>query len=251
MQFFPIYICVPLRRVHPRYSQLKKNAQYSKRNSLDINHKEEDLATIRLIDEHLDRFFEDDEIKVFHDLDEDETRNHIDVYWISPKTDDMLYSIIMTCGISRHPMNVPEGKEEYKYVELAMILPLDWELDNIENRPDIEKWPFIHLKSIGKIPHDNNTWLGFGHTISWSPDRDEKFPGTELNSSIILKSITLPKSFTKIQDKEREIKILTVIPLYPEELEFKTKNNSSKLIEKFNEFNIDEELDINRINTCK
>ena len=212
-------------------------------------HKEEDLNTIKIIDNHLDRFFEEDEVTIFHDMDDE--GNHIDVYWINPSNESTNYSILLTCGISRNGMKVPKELADKKYIELAMILPLSWNLHDYENRSAEEKWPVQHLKSIAKIPLENDTWLGFGHTISWSPNRDEKIPGTGFNSSIILEPLRLNDSFTEIIDGDKTIRILSVIPLYPEELTYKATNSSSELIDRFNEFKTEDILNLHRINTCK
>lgn len=47
------------------------------------------------------------------------------------------------------------------------------------------------------------------------------------------------------------IKIYSAIPLYPEELKYKLENGSNELIDKLNELNVQEIIDLDRINTCK
>lgn len=96
-----------------------------------------------------------------------------------------------------------------------------------------------------------DTWIGYGHTISWVDSEKDCFPGTEFNSTIILPSRELPESFTQIKNGENTIKIYSAIPLYSEELKFKLDNDADTLIDKFNEFNIQEIIDLKRINTCK
>jgi len=64
--------------------------------------------------------------------------------------------------------------------------------------------------------------------------------------------MTLPEIFVNIaiNDKEK-VYIFSVVPLYPEELKFKISNGVGDLVEKFNEFNIEEIVDVDRKNTCK
>ena len=64
-------------------------------------------------------------------------------------------------------------------------------------------------------------------------------------------SIKLPKEFAEIKKEDSVIKIYSAIPLYPEELKFKLENDSNSLIDKFNEFEIQEIVDIFRKNTCE
>lgn len=216
-----------------------------------MSYRAEYLETIEIIDAHLDQFFEDGEIIVFHEEDTLEGDNHIDVYWIKPNKKYRPYTILMTCGMSRYPMQVPEGQEKDQYKEVVMLLPMDWSFGNSKLRAAEEMWPVNHLKSIASIPHDQNTWMGFGHTIAWSLEEEECFPGTNFSASVLISSITLPDSFTKIAQEKGDIHLLSVIPLYQEELKFKMEHGSSGLIDRFNEFELDEILDLNRGSVCQ
>jgi len=212
-------------------------------------HSDKELETIEIIDNHLENFITDDELIVFHEKESKD--NHIDVYWIKPNLEYRPYSILMTCGMSRFSMKVPDGLEEKQFIELVMLLPAEWNLENMTQKDEKITWPITHLKSIAKIPVKDNSWIGYGHTITWSTHQNECFPGTQFNSSIILPSMTLPESFTRIESHKKVIKIYSVVPLYPEELDFKLKNDADSLIDKFNETNVEEILNINRINCCE
>lgn len=161
------------------------------------------------------------------------------------------YSILLTCGMSRKPMNVPSGFDDKKYLEIAMLLPSDWDLSNIKTKPDSITWPIHHLKGIAKIPADQNTWIGFGHTIDYNKRKGDYFPDTKFTSSIILPSISLPEKFVKIKKDNDLINIFSAIPIFKEELDYKIANNTNSLIDKFNEYEIKEIIDLKRINTCK
>ena len=212
-------------------------------------HDKKYIDTIELFDSHLDNFVEDDEVIVFDDVESKD--NHIDVYWIKPNLEYRPYSILVTCGMSRFPMKVPAGLENKKFIEVAMLFPADWDFTNLTEKPESISWPIRHLQGIGKMPISMDTWIGYGHTISWDDSEKDCFPGTDFNSTIILPSRELPDSFTQIENGENSIKIYSVIPLYPEELKFKLDNDTDTLIDKFNEFNIQEIIDLKRINTCE
>jgi hypothetical protein len=213
-------------------------------------HKDEDLDAIEIIDAHLENFFEEDEVVVFHDPDQDQNENHIDVYWIKPNLPDRPYSILMTCGVSRFPLNIPEDAITAPYIELVMTLPPDWFSETNEARNQEELWPIHHLMSIGKIPYRNKTWLGFGHTISWSPEGKECFPGTDFISTILAPNFSYPESFATIEGESKTIKLFTAMPLYPEELELKMEEGSNALFDKFEEFGLEDMVDLKRVNSC-
>jgi len=211
-------------------------------------HEKRHLDIIELFDNHLDRFVDDDELVVFHDVESKD--NHIDIYWIKPNKEYRPYSILMTVGMSRFPMNVPTGYEDKRLIELSMLFPKAWDFSNINSKPDTLQWPIHHLRSIGKMPISKNTWIGFGHTISYHRKESDLFPGTRFSSTIILPSIHLPETFIKIPLEKETISIYTAIPLYPEELDYKNSHDTNSLIEKLNDFKIQEIIDIDRINTC-
>jgi len=212
-------------------------------------HNEKYIDIIEIFDSHLDKFVDDDEVIVFDDIESKD--NHIDVYWIKPNLEYRPYSILLTCGMSRFPMVVPEGYEDKRFIEIAMLFPMDWDFSDIKSKPDSVTWPIHHLRTIGKTPILQNTWIGFGHTIGCGKSESDCYPGTRFNSTIIFPSIKLPESFTEIRNNDDLIKIHSAIPLYQEELKFKLDNGSNSLIDKFNELDIQEIVDINRINTCK
>jgi len=203
---------------------------------------------IEAVHAHLDNFIEEDELIVFHETETDIV--HTDIFWIKPNLEYRPYSILLTCGLSVKPMNVPEGILD-KYAEVAMLLPKDWKLENGEWKFEKNRWPLDHLKKIAKIPYNNDSWIGFGHTVTYDLEESKCFPNTNFNSSIILTSVKLPDAFSRIKYNNETIRVYSVVPLYPEELKFKLENDANTLIDKFIEFDIDEVFDPNRTNTCK
>lgn len=47
------------------------------------------------------------------------------------------------------------------------------------------------------------------------------------------------------------VNFYAIVPLYSEELDFKLKHGSDPLLDKFDEYGVDELLDVNRRNTCR
>ncbi|MEZ5942444.1 MAG: ankyrin repeat domain-containing protein [Planctomycetaceae bacterium] len=51
-----------------------------------------------------------------------------------PATKDRPYVTLFTTGLSSKPMNVPEGEEEYRFAELFIQLPANWQYKNLTDR---------------------------------------------------------------------------------------------------------------------
>jgi hypothetical protein len=193
------------------------------------------------IENHIDSFFdESDEIAVFDEKDSPDF--HLDVYWIKANT-KREYNILLTNGISSLPMNTPNTNFS-PYIELALLLPKSWELDDDKWKKDTNYWPRMLLKQFGRYPHDNNTWLGFGHTILQPSGKS--IIGTEYKSTILLKSKTLPIEFQKIKYKQGYIEIYILFPLFESEQVFKEKNGTNELLNLFQEKGIDDIVDLQR-----
>lgn len=203
---------------------------------------------VDVIDDHLEKFFSDKEIVVMHEIMSETV--HSDVFIIKPnKRAGRNYYILFTCGLSALPMNTPEGYEEYQYAEIVMLLPSSWKMKDKDLEDPNNWWPFRLLKELTKYPHEENTWLGFGHTFSWGLEEyfsdNNQFVGV-----VLVDSINLPEELLSIQTTKHTIHIYSAIPLYKEELEFKLEHGVTKLLEKFDAIEVDEIVDINRANIC-
>ncbi|QEK99472.1 suppressor of fused domain protein [Olivibacter sp. LS-1] len=170
--------------------------------------------SVEIIDGHLDNFFESEEILVLHEKESEVV--HGDIYIVKPN-DDRNYNILLSCGLSALPMQVPEGFDHLKFAEISILLPPNWNLNYDDFANENNYWPIRALKQLTKYPHLNDTWLGCGHTIPL----DDRYPvNHRFTAIILLESITLPESFTYIETDEKDIYFYAAIPLYQEELEF-------------------------------
>jgi hypothetical protein len=198
--------------------------------------------SVELLDTHLSNFFNEEEVLVLHE--EESELVHSDIY-IVKATEERPYNLLLTCGLSALPMQVPEELDYLKYAEILMLLPPQWKLEYENFADENNYWPVRALKQLSKYPHFNDTWLGFGHTI---PLDDTHTTDHSFVSIILLESLNLSEDFTFIDSEEKQVYIYSAIPLYQEELDFVLEFGSEKLLEKFEEFGIDEVVDINRRN---
>ena len=205
--------------------------------------------SVNIIDSHLDQFFDENaDIVVFDEIKSEII--HRDIFFIKA-TEDRPYHILLSCGMSALPMNVPTDIQSSEFAEVMILLPKEWNLNTETFSDERNYWPIRVMKELMMLPHSNKTWLGFGH--SFSHEGDEEFAkGVGFNSVILVNSMELSSDFTQIKlENDKVIDIYTLVPLYREELEFKKKYSTNELLGKFEQFGIEEVVKIGRKNVCE
>ena len=204
--------------------------------------------SVELVDSHLDEFFDENEDIVVFDEIESEVI-HRDVFFIKAN-EERPYHILLSCGMSALPMKVPEDEESSPYAEVVFLLPKEWNLNYESFDDEHNYWPIRLMKELMMLPHPDETWLGFGHT--YGHEEDEEFAeGIGFKAVMLAHSMELSEDFTQIEmGDDQVVTIYSLIPLYPEELEFKKQNGTVALLERFDHFGIDEIVKIGRPNVC-
>lgn len=186
---------------------------------------------------------------VFHEIVSDTV--HIDVFFIKPTEDCPLVRLV-TSGMSDLPMSVPDGTDSPKFVELVMLLPPDWKLDQESFKNEGWYWPIRLMKYLARLPHKHSTWLGWGHTIPHGDPAEPYAPNTKLCGAIILPSITVPEDFCTLRiNDDKTIHFLAVVPLFLEEMELKLREGANALIDRLGDKDVTDVVDLSRPNTCK
>ena len=75
------------------------------------------------------------------------------------------YVTLFTIGMSRRPMIVPSGQDDYRFAELFIQLPPWWPLAPKELIDQNCVWPIHWLRQLAVYPHAAGTWLGGPVTI--------------------------------------------------------------------------------------
>ena len=204
--------------------------------------------SVEIIGNHLDHFFDEDaEIVVFDEIESEII--HRDIFFIKA-TDDRPYHILLSCGMSALPMKIPDDIESSDRVEIMILLPKEWNLEYESFSDEKNYWPIRIMKEIMIAPHKYESWFGFGHTFAHD-DNEEFAEGIGFNSIMLASSMELSEEFTQIViENSKVIDIYTLIPLYNEELEFKKKNGANALLERFDNFGIEEIVKVGRKNVC-
>ncbi|MGG7177279.1 suppressor of fused domain protein [Clostridium paraputrificum] len=175
---------------------------------------------------------------------------HLDIIYFMP-TKERPYYTFVTAGMSSIPMNIPANTKEDKYAELVITLPANWKIGE-EDLKDIKNyWPIQLLKDIARYPFKNKSWLGPCHTIDNESDEELNLYNNSFSGVILFPNFTLDPEFSKIFiNKNKTIKLHSLVPLYKEEINFKIDNGSEPLFNKFISKNINEVINLNRLNTC-
>lgn len=214
-----------------------------------------DLTTPEVINKHLQRFFQEDEITVFHEIISDNI--HVDIFLVKANK-KRPYNILLTSGMSSLPMEIPkevELDEKNEFAEVFLLLPPDWPLEEEAIQDENNYWPMRLLKEIARFPHLYKTWFSVGHTI---PNGDPPKPyanNTEMCGVLLLPSAIMPSEFLEIKTPNKKIVLLSLMPLYKEEMDYKLRKGTDKLIDAFEKVFASpgdmEVLDVKRKNSCK
>ena len=171
---------------------------------------------------------------------------HLDIIVIKPTKENNYYKLI-TMGMGAYKMNVPKELKKYKLerAELALFLPPDWD---IKSTKEEDYWPIRQLKSLARVPIQNNTWLGYGHTVSADANNTPYASNTKFCSMLILGALNKNNEVVELKLNDNEsINFYQLYPIYREELMFIQQNGKRN-------FPIYDEtlmpLDMKRENNC-
>jgi hypothetical protein len=172
----------------------------------------------------------------------------IDLHIVAP-TPERNYFTLVTAGMSDLPMRVPPGHEDEQYAELVMCLPPNWDLSETGLKDARHNWPLHWLKLLARLPHTYGTRLSALHTV---PNGDPAQPfaeNTDMCCMLILKPFLFGGDFLTLEaTPEKTIQLLSVIPIYPEEMTFKLQHGIYELLPKLQAIGLNERLDLERTN---
>ena len=155
---------------------------------------------------------------------------HLDVMVVGPTADYPCLRLV-TCGMAELPMHVPSGWATTSHAEVTIALPPSWPVSMNAFGDERFSWPVRLLKHLGRMPHENGTFLWNGHTTHG--DRSRPYmPGSRLCASLIVPPMIAPPEFEEFDaGPGRSVRILGVLPLYAEELEVKLQRGLPALLD--------------------
>ena len=177
---------------------------------------------------------------------------HCDIA-IVPPTDDQPYYKLVTIGAGAFKMNVPEDlkSDVYERAEYVVFLPADW---NIKSDKEEDYWPIRMLKTVARLPVSMDDWLFYRHTVNLTDDESPVAENTGFNSCVLFISFgkdNKPVEPLKLDLSDKEVAFFQLVPLYPEELQFKLEHSFDELEDIMDDDLYDPVVDIHRENYCK
>jgi hypothetical protein len=164
---------------------------------------------------------------------------HIDINIVRPSERHPFISLVTT-GMSDRPMSTSDGVGAPRYLELLMMLPPRWRLDRDSLQDERWYWPVRLIQFFANFPHNHNTWLGFGHTISNGNPTRAYAQDTKLCGSIVLPALKVPAEFHQLQvGSLKDISFLSIIPLYEDEMKLARDSGVMSLLERIANENVD------------
>ncbi|MDP1662896.1 MAG: suppressor of fused domain protein [Phycisphaerales bacterium] len=204
--------------------------------------------TLEAVDKYADRFLGGVQT-VLHEVMSDLI--HLDVHICPPTPGRDCYTLI-TSGMSDRPMPKADEWGVPPYAELMLRLPSTWPmpktLDVVADYQTDATWPIDVLKKAARMPHDCDSALGYGHTISF--DR----PPGPLHTSVRFVSLMLLPTVQPVEVADsfttrdgRTVYVYVLHPLLPDELEHKLKEGrADSLFPYMDACKLSEVIDVNR-----
>ena len=181
---------------------------------------------------------------VFHEIVSPDI--HLDICIVDP-TEERNYYMLVTLGMGAHRMNMPAELAERKLerAELAIALPRDW---NIHENAEEHYWPIRLLKTLARLPIEDNTWLGWGHTID---GRSPYAKNTALSAALIVSGqVKKGGSNVCVLPDGDEVNFYQIIPLHKDELKYKLEHDADALLDRFAERHVSFVVDPQRSSAC-
>lgn len=128
-------------------------------------------------------------------------------------------------------MATPSEAADFRFAELVILLDPHWPISMEAFQDERYYWPVRLLKTLARYPLENDTWLGFGHSVAASPPGAYS-PDTDLSGCILLPSLTLGEEFSRLRRTDgANTHFWAVIPLYEDEVELKMRQGTDALMD--------------------
>jgi len=207
-----------------------------------------DPALIEGMGDHLAACFGTEPV-VFHEVVSSHV--HIDIYVVPPGNDRPFFTLV-SCGMSERAMDLPaDVTTAPRHVELVMLLPPDWHLEQGDFSEERWYWPVRHIKMLARAPHAWNTWFGLGHTVQFD-DALTPFTDEARFCAYMFAPEPFGEGFSPLcLGDGREISFLMAVPIFAEELAHARDHGTESLAQRFDEADVDLVIDPHRGNVCQ
>lgn len=150
-------------------------------------------------------------------------------------------TVIMTNGLSDYKMPVPEKVAGREFNEIYFCLPSYWEWEDLEN-PRMN-WIFPWIQRLAKYVVDKQTWFGAGHTLPCGKEMQELSETMRQNHFFLSDPLLLQQQLEPIEVEGKTIYMLAIIPIFPDEMDYKQGKGTFKFLQKLSNQGVTEKLD--------
>ncbi len=150
-------------------------------------------------------------------------------------------TLLLTNGLSDYEMPLPEKAPQQPFNELYFCLPSYWDWNDFEN-PNFN-WVFDWLQRLAVHVKEKQTWFGNGHTLQCGKEMTSLSTTMLQNHFFLSDPILLENEMRELPLKEKTVHFLSVIPIFPDEMDYKQGKGTLKLKEKLIGHGISEKLD--------
>lgn len=195
--------------------------------------------------EHYSKAFQGLSHEILHEM-ESVAGPPIHIHIVSPP--DVDFRVLLTEGMSAGAMNTLIM--EKRFAELSLIVPKDIHFTALTD-PDAHPhgWIIHMLRYIAKFPHLVSNYVDYGHFVPAGAEEDDTWgPLTKFGAAVMLRSVTLWDELVNLQVGDNLIRVLSVFPLYTEELTYRMEHGLPAFLDKITEVQLSEQLDVNRPN---
>jgi hypothetical protein len=170
----------------------------------------------------------------------------VHIHIISPP--DVEFRLLLTEGMSAGAMTTPIMDK--RFAELSLIIPREIKftaLTEPETHP--QGWIIHMLRYLAKFPHLVSSMVDYGHLMLAGQEDNETFGAqTAFSGAILLRSVTLWDEVMQVQVGDNLIRLLSVFPLYAEEVAYRIDHGLPAFLDKITEAQLSEQLVLERPN---
>lgn len=193
------------------------------------------------IHQHIRTHFSDDSY-VLHE--KTSSTIHVDIHAVRPNS-QRPYFTLLTSGMSDLDMTAPPHFEDVALAEACLCLPSDWPLsiDGSDWRKPEYAWPISLLHKIARYPHQQKTWLYWGHSLGDLDDPLSFGIETDFAGVVLIPPQTFPAAAVSVNTNDgRVINYLAVVPIHRSEMKFRSEQGYKALAKTLFAAGVDERL---------
>lgn len=174
-----------------------------------------------------------------------------------PPIDIMYFSgescnAMVTNGMRAMPMAVPAELKDYRQVELMMFIDKTFDLSGEGVQKEENAWLIKLLTDLATYPRETNSYLGWGHIVGNGTHVEPYDESVDYCGALIYPPMDQENmKFYHYVEKNKNIFIYNVMPLFKEELKFIQEHSSEQFINLMGELGVKQRVMSTRTNVIE